>query len=245
MKWYIGCSGFSYKEWKGVFYPDKLTASKWLGFYATHFTTLELNTTFYRFPTVKRMNEWYAKSPDNFSFACKVPKLITHFKQMNGVQELLADFYTACKDGLKEKLGPVLFQFPPKYSFTPERLQQLIASVDRDFVNVVEFRHASWWNEEVYTQLKNHKIVFCGISYPGLPDEPVCNGPIMYYRFHGIPKLYYSGYEEQALKAFAESALNEHSVKKVYCYFNNTASVEAIKNAELLAEFAAAKRDKK
>ena len=102
MKWNIGCSGFGYKEWRGIFYPDKMAATKWLNFYTNYFNSVELNNTFYRFPTEKRLLDWYIKSPDNFSFACKVPKLITHFKQMNSTDQLLKDFYSTCKTGYKK-----------------------------------------------------------------------------------------------------------------------------------------------
>src|SRR5882757_8269249 len=168
-KWSIGCSGFSYKEWKNVFYPPKLPQRNWFEFYAVYFKTLELNTTFYSFPQVGMLQNWYNKSPEGFSFAVKVPKHITHMKQLNETDDLLANFYTTIKEGLKEKLGPVLFQFPPKFIFTAERLAKIVAAVNDSFINVVEFRHNSWWCEEVYTQLKKHNIVFCSISYPGLP----------------------------------------------------------------------------
>ena len=237
-QWNIGCSGFSYKEWKGVFYPEKLPQSKWFAYHSSFFNTLELNVTFYRFPKVETLQGWYSKSPEHFSFAVKVPRLITHLKQLNQVEEMLADFYAICKEGLQDKLGPVLFQFPPKFSYTTERLERLIQLLDKDFTNVVEFRHSSWWCEEVYTQLKKHGIIFCGISYPGLPEDVIATAPTLYYRFHGIPKLYYSEYKEEELKTVADAILAQDGVKKVYCFFNNTAAVGAIQNAQWLQQYA-------
>ena len=237
MKWNIGCSGFAYKEWKGVFYPDKMPADKWFDFYASQFNTVELNNTFYRFPSLEKLLDWYEKSPANFSFSIKVPKLITHFKQLMDADLLIKNLYATCKDGLKEKLGEILFQFPPKFDYTAARLQQLINSVDTEFTNVVEFRHSSWWNEEVYTQLAKNKIIFCGTSHPLLPDDIIVGGPVIYYRFHGVPSLYYSNYKQDVLKAFADDIADVPQIRKVNCYFNNTAATNAIKNAQFLRQY--------
>lgn len=237
MKWNIGCTGFGYKEWKGVFYPDKMAEHKWFIFYTSQFNTVEINETFLKFPTEEKLLNWYVKTPENFLFASKVPKFITHFKQLFDVEGLLADFYTTCKQGLKEKLGPFLFLFPPKFNFTTERLQQLIRVLDTSFTNVVEFRHSSWWNEEVYTQFSKHKIIFCGISYPNLPDDIIVSGPIIYYRFHGVPALYHSGYKEDTLKSFADDILEIPQLKEVNCFFNNTGSCVAIENALFLQKY--------
>ena len=175
MKCYIGCSGFSYKEWKGVFYPDKLAQSKWLAYYCEHFNTLELNNTFYRFPELKTMQSWYTKTPQQFLFTVKAPRIITHYKKLVGTNELIKDFYTVCKEGLQEKLGPLLFQFPPSFIYTEENLQKIVKSLDTKFINVVEFRHQSWWNEDVYTQLSKQHIIFCGVSHPILPAAVIIN----------------------------------------------------------------------
>src|ERR1700759_2717586 len=153
MKWFIGCSGFHYKEWKGKFYPEKLAQKNWFDFYSQHFNTLELNVTFYRFPQLSFLNNWYKKSPDEFCFAVKAPRLITHYKQFNETEQLLSDFYSTVKEGLKEKLGPILFQLPGKIAYTEERLHRIIKSVNPDYINVVEFRHVSWWDKQVYSQL--------------------------------------------------------------------------------------------
>src|ERR1700747_49503 len=112
MKWFIGCSGFHYKEWKGIFYPEKLPQRKWFEYYSSRFNTLELNTTFYRFPQLGVLQNWYEKSPADFRFSVKAPRLITHYKQFNDSRQLLADFYGTIREGLQDKLGPVLFQLP-------------------------------------------------------------------------------------------------------------------------------------
>jgi uncharacterized protein YecE (DUF72 family) len=237
MKWHIGCSGFSYKEWKGLFYPDKLPQSKWLAYYCEHFNTLELNNTFYRFPQLKTMEDWYKKTPDNFSFTVKAPRIITHYKQLVGTEDLVLEFYTVCKEGLKDKLGPLLFQFPPKFIYTEENLQKIVTSFDTSFINVVEFRHNSWWNEEVYTQLKKKNIIFCGVSHPSLPNDVIINNTNIYYRLHGVPKLFLSKYSEETLEVIANKIAANHHAKNIYCYFNNTMTVAAIKNAQWLQQY--------
>jgi uncharacterized protein YecE (DUF72 family) len=124
IQWYIGCSGFAYKEWKEKFYPVGLPQSKWFHHYTQHFNTLELNVSFYRFPTLKSLQGWYDKAPENFIFSAKVPRSITHFKKMEGTERMLNDFYELLKEGLKDKIGCVLFQFPPQYIFSEERLEK-------------------------------------------------------------------------------------------------------------------------
>src|SRR3954464_5011246 len=110
MDWFIGCSGFHYKHWKNVFYPEGLPQKKWFDFYCQHFNTLELNVTFYRFPQLSFLQTWHTKSPDNFRFAVKAPRAITHYKKFNDSYELLSSFYDTINNGLQAKLGPVLFQ---------------------------------------------------------------------------------------------------------------------------------------
>ena len=237
MKWNIGCSGFSYKEWKDVFYPPKLAQNKWFNYYTEFFDTLELNVTFYRFPQLTTLQGWYDKSPDHFLFAVKVPRLITHYKQLKETEDLLTDFYNTCKTGLGNKLGPILFQFSPRFHFTPDNLEKVIQSIDPSFTNVVEFRHKSWWCKEVYTKFEKHRIIFCGISYPGLPADVIVTAPVLYYRFHGVPKLYYSSYPTESLKAIANVILQQPGLKNIFCFFNNTAAVGAIKNAEWLQQY--------
>jgi uncharacterized protein YecE (DUF72 family) len=237
MKWNIGCSGFSYKEWKDVFYPPGLPVREWFNYYSSRFATLELNVTFYRFPQLAMLQGWYTKSPERFSFAVKAPRLISHYKQFKDCEDLLRDFYMVCGKGLKEKLGPLLFQFPSRLAYDPGILQRIISGMDPSFQNVVEFRDISWWNKKVYAALETKGIIFCGVSYPGLPDEVIVNGPVVYYRFHGIPKLYHSAYDEATLKKMANSVLRKSNVKEVYCYFNNTAAVGAIANARWLEKY--------
>jgi uncharacterized protein YecE (DUF72 family) len=234
MKWSIGCSGFHYKEWKGIFYPEKLAQRLWFEYYSKRFNTLELNVTFYRFPQLSFLQNWYDKSPADFLFSVKAPRLITHYKQFNGSKQLLEDFYSTIQKGLNDKLGAVLFQMPPQLKYSDEKLKLILDSMDPSFTNVMEFRNKEWWTKEVKNELGNKSVIFCGISYPGLPQEAVVNNEIAYYRFHGIPKLYYSAHKKKEIKSVADTFRKNKNLKQVYVYFNNTAGPAAIQNAGYL-----------
>ncbi len=233
MKWNIGCSGFYYKEWKEIFYPNGLAQKDWFKYYCRHFNTIEINSTFYKMPTQKSFEKWYTESPEDFLFTIKAPRLITHYKQLKDCEILLSDFYTAVLNGLKNKLACVLFQFPPKFDFTEERLSALLALLNQRLVNVVEFRHSSWWNEKVYHRLTEKGIVFSGQSYPSnLPDAVIHNSNIVYYRFHGKPILYKSTYPiETILETVRQIPLTSG---QVFIYFNNTWGIGALTNAREL-----------
>lgn len=235
MKYFIGCSGFSYKEWKGEFYPAKLPQKQWFEFYTTQFNSLELNVTFYRFPDAAMLKGWYDRSPGDFLFAVKAPRLITHYKKFNDAESQLQDFYGAIAEGLKTKLGPVLFQLPRQLVYSEELLEKLIHSMDKKFINAIEFRDSSWWIPEVEKALAENKIIFCGISHPTLPDPFIHNTQDVYFRYHGVPKLYYSEYCEDLMKDMAEK-LRSPKIQHAYIYFNNTANGSAIHNARQLKQ---------
>jgi uncharacterized protein YecE (DUF72 family) len=237
MNWYIGCSGFHYKEWKEIFYPKGLVQKKWFEYYASQFDTLELNVTFYRFPQLSFLQRWYDNSPAGFRFAVKAPRLITHYKRFNDCRSLLDDFYLTVGDGLKEKLGTILFQLPPKYGYDPEKLELIISQLNNRFLHAIEFRDISWWNKKVQKKLQEAGIIFTGISHPTLPGDVVINNETVYYRFHGVPKLYYSSYGNNFLKKIADKIGRDKKVKDVYLYFNNTADVAAIENANWIKKY--------
>ncbi len=237
IQWRIGCSGFHYREWMELFYPVGTPQRKWFDYYCTRFNTLELNFTFYRFPQLAFLENWYGKSPASFNFAVKAPRLITHYhRQFSDIKPLLEDFYKVIKEGLRDKLGPVLFQFHPKMIYTESKLQEIAEQLDNSFTNVVEFRDNSWWREDVYRKLAAHKIIFAGMSHPKLPDEAVCNTSITYYRFHGVPVLYKSEYAEKFMDGIAKQIDENRKVKEAYLYFNNTARGAAIRNALYLQQ---------
>jgi uncharacterized protein YecE (DUF72 family) len=231
VQWRIGCSGYYYNEWKGLFYPQGLAKNKWLEYYSERFNTVELNNTFYRFPRVSFLKGWYNRCPEHFCFSVKAPRLITHFKRIKSSQQYLAEFYDAIKEGLREKLGCVLFQFPPAFHFDAGRLEQIIEMLDPAFSNVVEFRHPTWWHESVFEKLAHRQITFSGMSHPSLPSSVVKTANTLYYRFHGVPHLYTSKYEGEQLEQVALAIRQHSNLDKVFIYFNNTAEGAALANA--------------
>jgi uncharacterized protein YecE (DUF72 family) len=236
MNWKIGCSGYHYAEWKGLFYPENIPKSKWFEFYCEHFNTIELNTTFYRFPRVEFLKAWYKRSPENFSFSVKAPRLITHFKRLKDAKKYLSDFYKAATDGLQDKLGCVLFQFPANFRFEEDHLDRIVGLLDPAFNNVVEFRHPSWWTEGAINVLSDHQITFAGMSHPDLPEDVMKSTHTIYYRFHGVPHLYISKYEHQKLEWIAHAIQHLEGINEAYIYFNNTAEGAAIVNSKQFKE---------
>src|SRR5690606_35045537 len=192
--WWIGCSGFYYKGWREKFYPKGLPQRKWFEYYCEFFNTVELNVTFYRFPKVETLQGWYARSPEYLKFIVNAHQLITHYKRFNNVTREIGEFYDTVSTGLENKLGAILFQLHPRLVYSEENLSKIISSLDKSFTNVIEFRHESWWREDVYTTLTKNKITFCSISYPSLPNGVFRTSSSIYYRFHGVPKLYLSSY---------------------------------------------------
>ena len=211
--------------------------TKWFDHYCEHFNTLELNVTFYRFPKISFLENWYNKSPDEFLFSVKAPRIITHYKQFLNSERQLQEFYETVEEGLKNKLGCILFQLLASVGFSEENLDRIINALDNSFTNAVEFRNISWWNEKVFIAFTKKKIIFCGVSINKLPDEPVIVSDAVYYRFHGVPKLYYSTYKEEEIKKVADLIINAKKIKKAFIYFNNTASLAAIENAGLLQRY--------
>jgi uncharacterized protein YecE (DUF72 family) len=152
----VGTSGFAYKEWKGSFYPDDLPAKKYLSYYAKHFRTTEINNTFYRMPTAKLCEGWYAEVPDGFSFTLKVSQRITHFKRLRNVDDEMS-FFLDSAAGLKEKLGPILVQLPPNYKKDTDVLEAFLTTFASKGKLAFEFRHESWFSDDVYELLRKHK----------------------------------------------------------------------------------------
>lgn len=233
-RWWIGCSGFYYKEWREKFYPQGLSQRKWFEYYCEHFNTLELNVTFYRFPQLGFLKNWHTKSPRSFRFSVKAPRLITHYKKFTEIKKLISEFYAVVNDGLQDKLGCILFQMHPKMEYSAEKLEQIVESLDPNFTNVIEFRHASWWNEHVEQTLRQKNITFCSISYPSLPDHVIKTSDTIYYRFHGVPELYRSPYSENFMKQIKDEINAHNSIKEAYIYFNNDIDASAITNAKQL-----------
>jgi uncharacterized protein YecE (DUF72 family) len=233
IKWKVGCSGFHYREWKDFFYPEGLSQKNWLKYYCTQYNTLELNSTFYKFPTAEGMRRWYEQSCPEFVFSVKVPRLITHYKKFNDCKGLIDDFYFAIDKGLAEKVSCILYQLPASTVYSTEALEQMCSVMSSTHKNVIEFRHASWWKKSVVDFLKQRNIIFCNVSHPLLVDQLLFSSETTYIRMHGVPELYYSAYTEDSLRSLYE-AVSANRLQEAYIYFNNTALSGAVENSRFL-----------
>ncbi len=236
---FIGTSGFSERLLKGFFYPEELPFKEYLGYFSQRLKAVEINSTFYRKPTLKTLQNWYACTPNAFQFFIKIPKSITHIWKLEASQAGVAEFCAHIASGLQEKLGGFLFQLPPSFHNTAENLQKLMDCVDPQFLNVVEFRSAEWWVLEVMETLGNRGIVFSGVSIPkDIPDEVVVNmDTCLYYRLHGVPEMFKSEYSVEFLEELAVKI--KLFPGKAFVFFNNTYGIAGIKNALQLQEMLA------
>lgn len=241
-KLYIGTSGYSYPHWENnVFYPKGLAKTKQLEYYAKHFNTVEMNYPFYRLPSSKSFSNWRKRTNKDFVFAIKVSRYITHIKRLHRCKTAWKTFLKRALH-LKNKLGPFLFQLPPNWKKDLNRLKEfmeMIRETDSKYRFVLEFRHPTWFSEDVYQILKKQKnISLCLADSPQWPFKEIITGDFVYIRMHGGKILYTSNYSEKELKDWAKK------IKKylkqnldVYVYFNNDAQGFAIKNAKELLKF--------
>ncbi|SRR5581483_4372329 len=160
MQLFVGTSGYSYKEWKGTFYPEDLSAAKMLSFYANHFSTVEINNTFYRMPDAKTVARWASEVPDGFTFVLKAPQRITHQKKLIDCGDDVHALFEAV-ESLGGKLGPVLFQLPPFLKKDAQRLRSFIAILPKEQRVAFEFRHDSWVDDEVISLLRERDAAMC------------------------------------------------------------------------------------
>ena len=230
---HIGCSGWYYWHWKGSFYPENIKSNQWFAHYASKFTTVELNAPFYSWPTVATVKTWVRQAGRRkFVYTVKVSELITHTKRFVGTKTLIRDFGIIA-DILGPRMGCFLFQLPPSFHYTPAALKRIVAQLDPERKNVVEFRHRSWWNERVFQTFRDAGIVFCSTSGPRLPDQLVTTADDVYIRFHGTKRWYRHDYTNEELAVWAHR-IRESGAKRVWAYFNNDRDCYAIKNARQL-----------
>ena len=157
---HIGTSGYAYKEWKGKFYPEDLPAKGMLRFYAEHFNTVEANNTFYRMPKAAVLEAWAQEVPAEFKFVIKAPQSITHFKRLKDAGESVA-YLLKTISVLQDHLGPLLFQLPPNFKKDLPRLREFLALLPREQRVAFEFRHESWFDQEVFDLLREHQTAMC------------------------------------------------------------------------------------
>jgi len=233
-KIYVGCSGWFYWHWRGAFYPQDLPTSRWFTHYAGRFETVELNASFYSWPTVTTVKSWIRQAGRRrFVYTVKVCELITHIKRFVGTRTLVLDFGLIA-DLLGPRMGCFLFQLPPSLHYTPVRLKRILGQLDHRRRNVVEFRHKSWWNETVYKAFRETGTIFCSCSGPRLPDELIKTADDIYIRFHGVKQWYRYNYTNEELCVWAKR-IEESDAKTVWAYFNNDRNGYAIRNARALS----------
>jgi uncharacterized protein YecE (DUF72 family) len=160
MNLYVGTSGYSYKEWKGTFYPEDLPEKQMLHFYGERFRTVEINNTFYRMPKASMLEAWAAEVPANFKFVLKASRQITHIKRLKDVGDSVA-YLLKVAVALKEQLGPLLFQLPPYLKKDTPRLSEFLKLLPPDRCAAFEFRHQSWFDDEIFGLLREHHAVLC------------------------------------------------------------------------------------
>ncbi|MCB5203748.1 DUF72 domain-containing protein [Neorhizobium sp. T786] len=237
---HIGCSGWYYWHWKGNFYPADVPSSHWFAIYQDCFQTVELNAPFYSWPTIGTVKTWIRQATPGFVYTIKVCELITHIRRFEDTRDLIEDFgYIA--DLLGPQMGCFLFQLPPSVQYSPVTLHAVLSQLDGRRRNVVEFRHKSWWNDDVYTAFKAVGAIFCSCSGPRLPDDLVKTADDIYIRFHGIKQWYRHDYSDAELAIWVER-IAESGAKTAWIYFNNDRDGHSIKNAQRLSEMMSNRR---
>jgi uncharacterized protein YecE (DUF72 family) len=227
----IGTSGYHYRHWKGNFYPEDLSTAGMLPFYLNYFDTLELNNTFYRLPTVSALEAWRDAVPDNFIFAVKASRFLTHNKKLKDPENALENLLPRV-DVLGKKLGPILFQLPPKWRLNLERLQELLAVLPRKYRYAFEFRELSWMHDQVLDTLRQYSAAFCIYEIAGYHSDLHITTDFAYVRLHGPGGKYQGSYSDAALEEWAGwIAGRSAQLRAIYFYFDNDQAGYAPQNA--------------
>jgi uncharacterized protein YecE (DUF72 family) len=232
MNLYIGCSGWYYNDWIKTFYPNNLDKREWLIFYSKHFNSVEVNSTFYRFPNINMVEGWYNKTPKNFYITLKANRQITHIKKLKNVNHLLKNFYQYA-NFIKDKLGCILFQLHPNIKKDIKLLEEFINILDEKKKNVIEFRNISWYNKKVYNILEENNIGFCIVSAPKLPEKVIITANFGYIRFHGKKNWYNYKYSKNELNRWVKKIKNIN-LNELFIYFNNDYNAYAVSNCKQL-----------
>jgi uncharacterized protein YecE (DUF72 family) len=206
----------------------------WFDFYSRKFSSVEVNSTFYHFPSEKVIKAWAAKGSANFRFTLKAPGLITHRKKFSGTQKLVNLFCRRARI-LDKKLGCILWQLPPFMHKNLDRLEGICKQLDEGMLNAIEFRHETWFDEETIALLKDYGIAFCNVSSPELPETAHVTAKHAYFRFHGKGGWYDFNYPAMELRKWAEK-MQKLKCKSLWVYFNNDSDANAPRNCLKLAE---------
>jgi uncharacterized protein YecE (DUF72 family) len=243
----VGCSGWQYKHWRGAFYPVELPQARWFDFYRTRFDTVEINNSFYRLPEAETFARWREQAPVRFLYAVKASRFLTHMKKLKEPQDPLERFFERAR-ALRQHLGPVLYQLPPRWPLNLERLQHFLIALDRQgrllrsagfkirLRHAIEFREPSWYDERVYALLNRHRVALCLHDMQGSASPRFVVGPFVYVRFHGHTR-YAGRYEDRALDEWADW-LAERVLEGIdaFAYFNNDVGAHAPRDAVRLRD---------
>ena len=198
MRLWTGTSGFSYKEWKGSFYPEDLPAARMLEYYAQRLDAVEINNTFYRLPRAEMLAKWRAQVPESFAFVLKANRRITHMKRLKDAEEPLGYLAREAAEGLGDRMGPVLFQLPPYLKKDVERLKDFVAKLPAGLRAAFEFRHESWFGDDVYAALSDGGAALVAA------DTGDGDAPVVATAGFGYARLRRPGYEDAQLADWAE-----------------------------------------
>jgi uncharacterized protein YecE (DUF72 family) len=230
----IGCSGWNYRHWRERFYPKRLPARRWFAFYAEHFDTVEINNSFYRLPKAETFAKWRDQAPAGFCYAVKANRFLTQAKKLKDCEEPLERMLAPMRQ-LEGRLGPLLFQLPPRFRINLERLESFLRLLPKDIVCVFEFRDKSWLVPETVELLGRYGASFCAHDMPGLATERWATGPIAYVRFHGSTGKYWGRYSDRALLQWTDWIVGQaRDGRPAWCYFNNDIDAHAIDDAQTL-----------
>jgi len=231
----VGTSGWACGNWRGPFYPPKLRRDEWLGWYARFLDTVEVNASFYHLPSEQRIRDWVKRSPAGFLFALKAWRAITHDRRLSGCAELMDQVY-ARAELFRDRLGPILFQLPPRFPADLPRLRDFLALLRRGHRHAFEFRNPSWHTDAVYGLLAEHDCAFVPFDLAGLSGPRVATASIVYVRLHGHERRYRGRYAREQLDDWA-GWLSEQleAGRDAFVYFDNTAEeAHAVVNAREL-----------
>ncbi len=231
---FIGTSGFFYNHWQEIFYPDNIAKADWLSYYSRYFDTVEIDSSFYRTPLSSTYENWFKKTPEDFTFSLKGSRFITHIKRLVDIGEPLKIFFSST-NMLSSKFKVVLWQFGSGFKLNLERLEKFLVILDKEYGNVrhsFEFRHDSWFSQDIYDLLKKYKASLVVADSPSFPTVKEIISDFIYIRFHGSGSLYGSNYKDEELKKWAKEIKGiARKGIDAYCYFNNDIEGFAIKNA--------------
>lgn len=230
----IGTSGWQYRHWKKRFYPEKLPRAEWLRYYAGVFDSVEVNASFYRLPETEDIARWCESTPAGFRFAVKAPRGITHFKKLKNC-ETQVETLAGRLEAFGARLGPVLFQLPPRWRCNPRRLEEFLGMLPRDWPIAFEFRDPSWHNDEIYALLAERGAAFCIYDLDGATSALEAPGEFVYVRLHGPRADYTGNYRAPTLRTWAGRALGwQRKGMAVYLFFDNDQRAYAARNARTM-----------